>query len=74
MKVTLQAIIQTVLLTIFTVTATLGMLLIASYPTPYQITVPWQPEQKIQISQQLAIPLLIIALIAIVLYRRFIKP
>ena len=71
MKVTLQAIIQTVLLTIFTVTATLGMLLIASYPTPYQITVPWQPEQKIQISQQLAIPLLIIALIAIVLYRRF---
>jgi len=71
MKVTLQAIIQTVLLIIFTVTATLGMLLIASYPTPYQITVPWQPEQKIQISQQLAIPLLIIALIAIVLYRRF---
>ena len=74
MKVTLQAIIQTVLLIIFTVTATLGMLLIASYPTPYQITVPWQPEQKIQISQQLAIPLLIITLIAIVLYRRFIKP
>jgi len=72
-KVTLRVIMQTALLIIFAVTATLGMLLIASYPTPYQITVPWQPEQKIPIPQQLAIPLLIIALIAIVLYRRF-KP
>ncbi|RLI43660.1 hypothetical protein DRO59_00215 [Candidatus Bathyarchaeota archaeon] len=73
-NVNLQAIIQTVLLIIFTVTTTLGMLLIASYPTPYQIAVPWQPEQRISIPQQLAIPLIIIAVIAIVLYRRTVKP
>ena len=69
-EISLRVVIQAVLLMIFTVTVTLGMLLIASYPTPYQITVPWQPEQKIQIPQQLAIPLLVIALIAIALYKK----
>ena len=69
-EINLRLVIQAALLMIFTVTATLGMLLIASYPTPYQITVPWQPEQKIQIPQQLAIPLLITALIAMVLYKK----
>ena len=69
-EINLQTVIQAVLLMVFVVTATLGMLLISSYPTPYQITIPWQPEQKIQIPQQLAIPLLVIALIAIALYKK----
>jgi len=73
-NVNLQAIIQTVLLIIFTVTATLGMLLIASYPTPYQIAVPWQPEQRISIPQQLAIPLIITATLTLVLYKLTKKP
>ena len=69
-EINLRVVIQAVLLMIFTVTVTLGMLLIASYPTPYQITVPWQPEQKIQIPQQLAMPLLALALIVMVLYKK----
>jgi len=69
MQINIKAIIQSILLLIFTVAATLGMVLIASYPT-YQMAVPWQPEQKIQISTQLAVPLLAVALITAILYRK----
>jgi len=74
MKVTLQAMIQMMLLIIFTVTATLGMLLITSYPTPYQIAVPWQPEQRISLPQNLCIPLIITAALTLLLYKVMEKP
>jgi len=67
MPVTLRSITQTILLIIFAVTATFGMLLIASYPEPYQITIPWQPEATLQIPQQLAYPLLTVAIITLFL-------
>jgi len=67
MKINLQVVIQFILLIIFTMTTTLGMVLIASYPT-YQIALPWQPEQKIQASSQVVFYLLLAALLSATLY------